>query len=444
MKLIILIWTGFLVCLVASCAEVTGPTPSRHEVEACQLAATLRHPYQNWSMERVSRTFLRVLATAPQMHGQTYPFLGFDWWVTATNKIIIDNVWHPSPADEAGLRQGDIILAINNWPLFSTAQEWDRFIKITGDLLRNVYISLGFRDVLGRDFIYWADKYLYTNLYSSLYPWSTNIYAPWSEERIPLRGNFEIGFSAGEVLVALLLDVKHIAMEARGSYLTGPVELLIQRGDQKFTKTLYPQHLPAEYAIFVNTRSYAVNAWAEPGQIVLSSGLVSLCINDDELAFVIGHELAHQILGHLLIAAGQRQLGELIGRVISGVATFHLNRLLDLETTRIYPSPYFILTSRRVTVSVFSPDLEREADAYGLWFAFQAGYDIDKALALFERMAVRGHDPFERTYFLDSHPAPLERMARLKKIAQYFKAGRAAEVFLHSSDLDLVPIVSKY
>ncbi|MBW1916711.1 MAG: M48 family metalloprotease [Deltaproteobacteria bacterium] len=440
MKLSIRIWLCFFLCLPVACAEVTRPTPTGHEVETCQLAATLRHPYKNWSMERVSQTFLRVLATAPQMHGQTYPFLGFDWWVTATQKIIIDNIWHPSPAAQAGLRQGDIILAINNWPLFSTAEEWDRFIKVTGDLLRNVYISIGFQEVLGRDFIYWADKYLYTNLYSYLYPWSTRFYAPWSEERIPLRGNFEIGFSAGEVLVALLMDVKHIAMEARGSYLTGAVELLIQRGDQKFKKILYPQHLPAEYAIFVNTRSNAINAWAEPGQIILSSGLVNLCINDDELAFVIGHELAHQILGHLLIATGQRQLGELIGRVVSGVATFHLNRLLNLETYRIYPSPFFILTARRVTVSVFSPDLEREADTYGLWFAYQAGYDIDKALALFERMTARGHDPFERTYFLASHPAPLERMARLKKVAQYFKVGRAAEVFLQSPDLGRVPI----
>jgi hypothetical protein len=42
------------------------------------------------------------------------------------------------------------------------------------------------------------------------------------------------------------------------------------------------------------------------------------------------------------------------------------------------------------------------------------------------------HDPFEQTYFLDSHPAPLERLARLQKVAGYFKAGRAAEVFLQS------------
>jgi len=48
-------------------------------------------------------------------------------------------------------------------------------------------------------------------------------------------------------------------------------------------------------------------------------------------------------------------------------------------------------------------------------------------------------DPFYRTSFLDSHPASLERLARMRKIARYFKAGRAAEVFLQSPNLDRQP-----
>ena len=69
-----------------------------------------------------------------------------------------------------------------------------------------------------------------------------------------------------------------------------------------------------------------------------------------------------------------------------------------------------------------------------------AGYDIDAAPAFWERVAaVDEKDPFLRTYFLDSHPDPLERMIRLKKVAKYFKAGRAAEVFLPSAHLNRQP-----
>src|SRR4030042_5899484 len=91
-------------------------------------------------------------------------------------------------------------------------------------------------------------------------------------------------------------------------------------------------------------------------------------------------------------------------------------------------------------VSAFSREDELEADAYGMWYAFQAGYDGDAALAVLERLAaVHEKDPFLTSYFLDAHPSSLERLARLKKIAKYFKAGKAAQVFLQTSTLDSEP-----
>jgi predicted Zn-dependent protease len=74
-----------------------------------------------------------------------------------------------------------------------------------------------------------------------------------------------------------------------------------------------------------------------------------------------------------------------------------------------------------------------------MWFAYQAGYDIERGLAVWERLGAISHDPFETTEFLDSHPAPLERLARLKIAAGYFKAGQAAKVLLQSRDLARIP-----
>jgi Zn-dependent protease with chaperone function len=245
-------------------------------------------------------------------------------------------------------------------------------------------------------------------------------------------------FLPGEFLPAIMLDLKHINMEARGRYLTGPVELLIQRDDQKFATVLYPQLLPAEYAILVNTRDRSINAWASPGQIILSQRLVSFCLNDDELALVVGHELAHQTLGHLIRGSLHQELGQFVGEAFSAFSSLSLNRLLDWRHAAV--SPDLRRVSQSAVVSVFSQDNEREADIYGAWYAFQAGYNVEKGLAVWERMAaVNYHDPFQRTYFLDDHPPPLERLTRLKLIAHYFKAGRAAEVFLQTADLNRRP-----
>ena len=243
----------------------------------------------------------------------------------------------------------------------------------------------------------------------------------------------------GEILAAIMLDMKHIGLEAQGHYLTGPVELLVQREERKFPVTIYPQHLPAEYGLLINTQDHKINAYAAPGQIILTQRLVNFCLNDDELAIVIGHELAHQAQGHLVRGAGKQQLGMLVGEAMTAFTTLSLNRILgwrhylvDADVRRV---------SRDAVVSVYSRDDEREADIYGTWYAFQAGYDVDKGLAVWERVAaVDEKDPFLTTYFLDSHPAPLERVTALRKVARYFQAGRAAEIFLQAKDLDHQPL----
>ena len=377
------LWLCLGLLLLAGCAEVTRPAPTVSEVEDSQLAALARHPLKTWRLERVTRVFLRLLATAPQVHGRTYPFLGFNWWVTATGKIALDNVWYPSPAHDAGLRQGDVILAVNNWPLYPEAADWDKAMQFTRDV------------------------WVYT---------------------LP-----------GEILVAIMLDLKHIGMEARGRYLTGPVELLVQRDQEKFTVTLYPQHLPAEYAIGLATMDQKINAYAAPGKIILSHRLVNFCRTDDELALVVGHELAHQILGHRVRQEGQKRLSKLAGEVMGAFTTLTLRQLVQFDSV-----PGLDKDLRRVAplaaVSAFSREDELEADAYGMWYAFQAGYDGDAALAVLERLAaVHEKDPFLTSYFLDAHPSSLERLARLKKIAKYFKAGQAAQVFLQTSTLDSKP-----
>jgi Zn-dependent protease with chaperone function len=393
--------------ILAGCAEVTRPSPTVSEIEDCQLTALRRHPHKNWALERVSRVFLRELITVPQVHGRTYPFLGFSWWLTEADKIVVDNIWRPSPAHEVGLRQGDIILAVNNWPIDPWVVNWDRKMRVSRDVFRELF-------------------------------WVTDI------RTYKLQGKSQqllMSVLPGEILVSIMLDLKHIAMDARGGYLTGPVELLIERQGEKFMVVLYPQHLPADYAILVDTQDRQLTAYAAPGKIILARPLVNFCLNDDELALIVGHELAHHVLGHLARGAGQLGAAKSVGKVwnlLGAFATQTLNRLMNWRSF-IWAEEDFPAVAQNAVVSVFSREDEREADAYGLWYAYQAGYDIEAGLALWERLGTVANDPFQRTYFLDSHPAPMERLARLKRIARYFKAGRAAEVFLPSADLDRLP-----
>ncbi len=95
---------------LAGCAEVTRPIPTGPEVETVQLTALTRHPHSTYSEERSMRVFLRLLATLPQIHGRTYPFLGFNWNITEAGHAVVDNIWHPSPAHDRPLPQDAINL----------------------------------------------------------------------------------------------------------------------------------------------------------------------------------------------------------------------------------------------------------------------------------------------------------------------------------------------
>ena len=136
-----LLWLVISLFGLGGCAEVTKPTPTAPQIEAAQLATARRHPFQNWSGERVSRVFLRLMPWLPVTQGRTYPFLGFNWWVTATGQVVVDQVWYPSPAREAGLRRGDIIVAVNNWSLPTWAEGWDKAIGTTRSIFQDFNLS---------------------------------------------------------------------------------------------------------------------------------------------------------------------------------------------------------------------------------------------------------------------------------------------------------------
>jgi Zn-dependent protease with chaperone function len=392
-----------LLLLVGGCAQVTRPKPTVAEIEEAQVSASRRYPYKTWSLDRASRVFIRLLATVPQTRGQSYPFLGFNWWITEGNRVVIDNVWQPSPAHDVGLKQGDIILGINNWPIEPWLAKWDERIRAVREVSHDLF---------------------------------------WGQKRVRygqrgLTPNLNLLALPGEILVALMLDARNVAMETRPRYLSGPVEMQVLREGKQLRFTLYPQHLPAEYAIMVDTHDRTINAYAAPGRVILTSRLVSFCMNDDELALVEGHEMAHQALGHLTRGAGQGRLGGMAGKVwnLTGLfATQAISKLANLSTAFWFKdnTPPSV---RDAVVSTFSRDDEREADIYGMWFAYQAGYDIERGLLVWERLGAVGHDPFEKTGFLDNHPPPMERLARLKIAARYFKDGRAAEVLLQSPNL---------
>lgn len=154
---------------------------------------------------------------------------------------------------------------------------------------------------------------------------------------------------------------------------------------------------------FIVSEDESVNAFASPGQIVASAGLLRFAESDDELAIVLAHELAHLTRGH--IAKG---LGPNVVAAISSVPGAAVGVIL--------PKAGKVLADGAAAgvKGSFSRDFEREADYVGLGYAHRAGYEMEAGIAFWDRFATELPASISGPFF-KTHPTSPERILRLKK-----------------------------
>jgi len=142
----------------------------------------------------------------------------------------------------------------------------------------------------------------------------------------------------------------------------------------------------------------SINAFALPGgNIGVFTGILEVTENQDQLAAVLGHEVAHVIARH----AAERMT---IGRV-SGAAGAVGGAVIG--------------TGNAGTLAALGLDLpfgrkqEDEADLLGLDYMAQAGFDPRAAVTLWQNM--RKKNPGSPPEFLSTHPSSLTRIERLNE-----------------------------
>ena len=114
--------------------------------------------------------------------------------------------------------------------------------------------------------------------------------------------------------------------------------------------------------------------------------------NRDELAFVLGHEAAHHIAGHL----PRQQNTAVAGAVLAGVLA-HVSGGGEQVIASAQEFGAFVGARQ------YSKDFELEADRLGAEIAYAAGFDPRAGAAFFDRIP----DPGDQ--FLGSHPANADR-----------------------------------
>ncbi|HMM51699.1 MAG TPA: M48 family metallopeptidase [Burkholderiaceae bacterium] len=150
-------------------------------------------------------------------------------------------------------------------------------------------------------------------------------------------------------------------------------------------------------------RSDQINAWCMPGgKIAVYSGLVTkLNLTDDEIAAVVGHEIAHALREHARERASE-QMGAQV--LISGASILLGAGQAGADLGGVFYKAFFGLPNSRLH--------ETEADRIGVELAARAGYDPRAAISLWQKMAKNGGGSGPE--FLSTHPSAETRLKDLE------------------------------
>lgn len=150
--------------------------------------------------------------------------------------------------------------------------------------------------------------------------------------------------------------------------------------------------------------SKQLNAFCMPGgKIAFYSGILQqLQLSDDEVAMIMGHEMAHALREHARERMGKTMVTRMGTSAIS--AWLGLSSLGDAALN---------MSGQLLTLK-FSRDDETEADLVGADLAARAGYDPHAAITLWQKMmkAAQGAPP----QFLSTHPAGPTRIKDIEKV----------------------------
>jgi hypothetical protein len=156
-----------------------------------------------------------------------------------------------------------------------------------------------------------------------------------------------------------------------------------------------------------------VNAYADGDRMIVTQGMLRFVQNDQELAVVLGHELAHNAMGHLSAKTANSVMG--------GAGGFMLDVLV--AAAGVNTGGAFTRMGMKAGADAFSTDFEREADYVGLYMIARAGFEIEAAPNFWRRMGMRQPGSIEHA---STHPSTADRAVALEGTVAEVRRKQAA------------------
>ncbi len=233
----------------------------------------------------------------------------------------------------------------------------------------------------------------------------------------PLTGESQkVSLSPEEEVALGLQSAPQMAQEYGGLYPDQQVQNQVSGVGNKLV-SVFNQELasrgitnPYRFNFYVLRDGQTVNAFALPGgQIFITAGLLSRLKSEDQLAGVLGHEIAHVIHRH----SSEQMAKTEFYQGLAGAATASAG---DLGAGQI--ASYVA----NMKLMQYGRDDELESDEFGVRYMINAGYNPEAMVEVMEILAEASGGGMERDDFNSSHPSPANRVAKIREhISRYGK-----------------------
>ncbi len=242
-----------------------------------------------------------------------------------------------------------------------------------------------------------------------LFAIGAGVYYMANQKEVPLTGRKQLRTMKHDQEMQLgLQSYKQILNDNRQNLVQGGETYdLIQKIGRDIAIAAEPWDPGFEWA-FNLIRSEQANAFALPGgYTAVYTGLLPIAKNEDGLAVVMGHEIAHALAHHGAERMAQQNMQRIIGAGVSLGAGG-----MDMGAQRAVMGVFGGISQYGYALP-FSRKHESEADYIGLRLVAEACYDPREAPLLWERMGSNaGQTPPE---FQSTHPAPATRVQQFKE-----------------------------
>ena len=160
---------------------------------------------------------------------------------------------------------------------------------------------------------------------------------------------------------------------------------------------------------FALIESETINAWCMPGgKIAFYTGILPICKNDDGIAAVMGHEIAHAFARHTVEKLTQTSMLQMMSL---GLSQSEYSKLLSKKwrVGNFGGNAYNDIVTYGIFLP-FSRKMESEADYLGMGFMNLTGFDISEPAKLWERMNEKNKSSLPE--FMRSHPTAKNRSSK--------------------------------